>query len=194
MNSKETRLKVQLLLVVALRFMIGCHLLIKGITQIIHPEWPSLAFLLDSKENMTELSLLITSNLNVLCAADFLITWVLIILGLGLILGIYSRRAVFAGAVVLGLYYLVLPASIGLAIGLPQEGNYSLVNPDLLVALALILISIASVAKKFGLNALFDCKIKPQILSNRYELKNRRTPDIRRAHQESLSYPLTNAS
>ena len=187
-------MKLQLILLVALRVMIGCHLLIKGITQIIYPEWPSLAFLLESKGNMPELSQLITSNLNVLCAADFLITRVWFTLGLGLILGLYSRRAVFAGAVLLVLYYLVIPSYIGLAIGVPQGGNYPLINPNLLLALALILISLTSVARKLGLDAFYNCRIKLLIISSQSKLESKRMPEIRRAHQEALSYPLSNVS
>ena len=194
MKSKAVTLKLQLILLVSLRVMIGCHLLIRGITQIIYPKWPSLAFLLESNLNMPEFSQLITSNLNVLCAADFLITWVWISLGLGLILGLYSRRAVFAGAVLLFLYYLVFPSYLGLAIGVPQGGNYPLINPDLLVALALILISITSVARKLGLDAFYNCRIKLLIISNQSKLKSKRMPDIRRAHQEPPSYSLSNVS
>ena len=164
---------------VALRVMIGCHLLIKGITQIIYPEWPSPALLLESYGDMPELFQLITSNLNVLCAADFLNTWVWITLGLGLILGVYSRRAVFAGAVLLVLYYLVLPTYLGLAIGVPQEGNYPLVNPDLFVALALIMISIKSVARKFGLGAFFNCRVKLHIISSQSKLESKRMPNYK---------------
>lgn len=174
--------------------MIGCHLLIRGITQIIYPEWPSPAFLLESYGKLPELSQLITSNLNVLCAADFLNTWVWITLGLGLILGVYSRRAVFAGAVLLVLYYLILPSYLGLVIGVPQEVNYPLINPDLLVVLALILISITSVARKLGLDAFYNCRIKLLIISSQSKLESKRMPDIRRVHQEPLSYPLSNVS
>jgi thiosulfate dehydrogenase [quinone] large subunit len=194
MKSKASTLKLQLILLVVLRVMIGCHLFIMGITQIVHPEWPSLAFLLETNGNMPRLSHLITSNLNVLCAADFLITWVLITLGLGLILGVSSRRAVFAGAVLLVLYYLVLPNYIGVAIGVPQEGIFLIVNPSLFDALALILISITSVARKFGLGAIFDCRFKLLIISSQSKLENKRIPDIRRAHQEPLSYPLSKVS
>ena len=194
MKNKASTLKLKLVLLLALRVMIGCHLLIKGITQIIYPEWPSMAFLLESDGNIPEFSQQITSNLNVFCAADFLNTGVLTMLGLGLILGRYSRRAVFTGAVLLVLHYLVLPNYFGLAIGVPQEGNFLLVNPDLFVALALILISITSVARKFGLDAFFECRIKRHIISSQSKLVSKRMPDTRIVHQEPPYYSLSNVS
>lgn len=194
MKSKASTLKLHLNYMVSMRVMIGCYLLIKGITQIIFPKWPSPVFLLESDGNMSELPHQITSNLNVLCAADFLNTGVLTMLGLGLILGRYSRRAVIAGAVLLIVYYLVLPTYFGLAFSVPQEGDYPLVNPDLFVALALILISIKSVARKFGLDALFESRVKRHIISRQSKLEGKRIPDIRRVHQESPLYPLSNVS
>ena len=194
MKNKASTLKLQLILLVALRVMIGCHLLIKGITQIIYPEWPSMAFLLESDGNMPELPHQITSNLNLFCAADFLNTGVLTTLGFGLILGRYSRRAVFTGAVLLVLHYLLLPNYFKLVIGVSQVGNYPLVNPDLFVALALILISITGVARKFGLDAFFDCRVKLHIISSKSKLESKRMPSIRRAHQETPSYSLSNVS
>jgi len=142
-------------LIIALRFLTGWHFLYEGITKLIHPEWSSLAFLMESKWILSGVAGWITSNQGVLNAVDFMNTWGLIAIGLGLILGLLTRWAAIAGVVLLALYYLFLPPFIGMETTAPQEGNYLIVNKNLIEAVVLLLIAVAPAAKKFGLDMLF---------------------------------------
>ncbi len=69
-------------------------------------------------------------------------------IGLGLILGLFTRWAAIAGTVLLALYYLFLPPFIGMETAAPQEGNYLIVNKNLIEAVMLLLIAVSPAAKK----------------------------------------------
>lgn len=143
-------------LIVTLRFLIGWHFLFEGISKLIHPEWTSVGFLMESKWIFSGIASWITSNPGVLNTVDFLNTWGLICIGLGLILGLFTRWAAIAGTVLLALYYIFLPPFIGMETAAPQEGNYLLVNKNLIEAVMLLLIAVSPEAKKLGLDALFE--------------------------------------
>ncbi len=139
-------------LVVALRFLIGWHLLYEGFFKLMNPEWSSIAFLAESKWIFAGIAIWITSSESILTVVDFLNTWGLIAIGLGLILGLFTRTAAFAGTFLLGLYYLFHPPFIGMGISVPLEGNYLIVNKNLIEAVMLLLIAVSPAARLFGLD------------------------------------------
>jgi len=158
MMNKPESLKWQSGLIVALRFLIGWHLLFEGISKLIHPEWSSVAFLAESKWIFSGIAEWITTNQGVLNTVDHMNTWGLIAIGLGLILGLFTRWAAIAGTVLLALYYLFIPPFIGMETAAPQEGNYLIVNKNLIEAVMLLLIAVSPAAKRFGLDTLFGRK------------------------------------
>jgi len=145
-------------LLVTLRFLIGWHLLYEGIFKLLKPEWTSLGFLESSQWIFSGIANWITSNPAILNAVDLMNTWGLILIGLGLILGLFTRTAAIAGAVLIGLYYLFNPPLIGLATMGPMEGNYLIVNKNLIEAVTLLLIAVSPTARAYGLDALFTNK------------------------------------
>ena len=156
MNARHLNVSTwQTRLLIALRFMIGWHLLYEGLVKFLKPEWSSLAFLRESQWIFAGIADWIVSSPAVLAAVDALNTWGLILIGTGLILGLFTRAAAFAGAVLLGLYYLFNPPFIGLASAAPMEGNYLIVNKNLIEATMLILIAVSPATRSFGLDSLF---------------------------------------
>jgi len=141
-------------LLIALRFLIGWHLLFEGVSKLVHPEWSSVAFLVESEWIFSGIANWITSNQGVLNVVDSMNTLGLVAIGLGLILGLFTRWAAIAGTVLLALYYLFLPPFIGMGIAAFQEGNYLIVNKNLIEAVMLLLIAVSPAAKNFGLDAL----------------------------------------
>ncbi len=131
MNKRMEISKWQTGLLVTLRFLIGWHLLYEGIFKLLRPEWSSLGFLEGSQWIFAGFASWISANPGVLSAVDFMNTWGLICIGLGLILGLFTRTAAIAGAVLIALYYLFNPPLIGLAAAGPMEGNYLIVNKNL---------------------------------------------------------------
>jgi thiosulfate dehydrogenase [quinone] large subunit len=142
-------------LLVTLRFLIGWHLLYEGIIKLFNPQWSAYAFLEGSEWIFAGIADWITSNQGVLAAVDFLNTWGLISIGLGLILGLFTRTAAFAGAALMGLYFLFNPPFIGIGTSIPMEGNYLIVNKNLIEAVMLLLIGVSPAARSFGIDTLF---------------------------------------
>lgn len=154
MNNDASVSRWQLTTLVALRFLIGWHLLYEGIHKLIQPEWSSIGFLSESQGLLSGIAEWIISNETVLNTVDFLNTWGLIAIGLGLVLGLFTRIASYAGAVLLLIYYLMNPPFIGLDPTGPLEGNYLLINKTLIEAVTLLLLAAFPGSRQFGLDSL----------------------------------------
>jgi thiosulfate dehydrogenase [quinone] large subunit len=63
--------------------------------------------------------------------------WGLILVGLGLILGVFTRVSAIGGMVLLGFYYLSHPPFLNLEYVLPSEGSYLIVNKTLIEMISL---------------------------------------------------------
>jgi len=84
---------LQSTVLITLRFLIGWHILYEGFAKLINPNWSSLSFLKESQWILSGFAKWITSNPTVLNMVDFLNTWGLIAIGLGVILGLFFRVA-----------------------------------------------------------------------------------------------------
>ena len=138
----------------ALRLLIGWHILYEGIIKLLNPEWSSVGFLSQSQWILTGFAEWVISHEGVLNTVDFLNTWGLIAIGAGLILGLFTRVAAFAGAALLFTYYLNNPPFIGMENLGAVEGNYLIVNKTLIEVAALILLGVFPSSGAFGLDAL----------------------------------------
>ncbi len=147
---------------VALRFLIGWHMLYEGIHKLIHPQWSSLGFLSESQWILSGFANWIVSNENILNSVDFLNTWGLIAIGLGLILGLFTRIASISGAALLILYYMMTPPFIGMEPSGAMEGNYLIVNKTLIEAVTLMLLAAFPAARSYGLDSLLKLNTKKQ--------------------------------
>jgi len=154
MKSPDSKLQWQLGVLVILRLLIGWHFLYEGIYKLIHPEWSAIAFLAQAQGFLSGVAQWIISSQGVLNAVDALNTWGLIAIGLGLVLGLFTRGAALAGFALLMLYYLFHPPFIGLAAGGLTEGNYLLVNKNLIEGVALLYIAVTPLSRRFGLDML----------------------------------------
>jgi thiosulfate dehydrogenase [quinone] large subunit len=154
MNDRVNSSKWQSGLLVALRFLIGWHLLYEGIYKLVNPQWSSLAFFAESQWIFAGIASWISSNQGVLNVVDLLNAWGLTAIGLGLILGLFTRTAAIAGTVLLGLYYLFHPPFIGMGMAVPAEGNYLIVNKNLIEAVMLLLLAVSPATRLYGLDTL----------------------------------------
>ena len=142
----------QLTWLVVLRVIIGWHFLYEGMVKVINPNWSSVSYLLDSIGIFKGMFYSIAANPNILKVADFLNIWGLIAIGLGLILGAFSRIALWSGIVLLGFYYLSHPPFIGLTYSMPMEGSYFIVNKVLIELTAMIVLVLFPTSKRIGLD------------------------------------------
>lgn len=159
MNYTKKYTTLQLFTLVALRFLIGWHLLYEGISKLLSSGWTSAGFLTESKWILSDFSRWIISNSSVLLMVDFLNTWGLIAIGLGLILGLFTRLAAISGALLLLVYYLINPPLVGLEYSVPFEGNYLIVSKTLIEAVALFVVALFPTSTIFGLD-IFVARMK----------------------------------
>ncbi|MCD4664664.1 MAG: DoxX family protein [Bacteroidales bacterium] len=142
----------QLTWLVILRVLIGWHFLYEGMVKLVNPNWSSVGYLLDSSGRFKEVFFSIAANPDLLKIADFLNVWGLIAIGLGLILGVFTRVATWSGIVLLGFYYLSHPPFIGLSYSMPMEGSYFIVNKVLIEMVAMIVLLIFPTGRQIGLD------------------------------------------
>ena len=130
----------QLYGLVILRVLIGWHILYEGVSKLINPYWSSAAYLLDSKWIFSGLAKTIVSNPTLLTISDYVNMWGLTLVGLCLLLGVFSRQAALSGMVFISLYYFFAPPFLGLEYSRPGEGSYIIVNKNLIEACALFVL------------------------------------------------------
>jgi len=145
---------------VILRVAIGWHFLYEGISKLMNPDWSSLGYLMDSEGWLEGLFFSMGSNPSLLNVLDFLNIWGLILIGAGLILGLFTRMAAIAGMVLLTFYYLSHPPLIGATYMIPSEGNYLWVNKNLIELLTLWVILLFPTWKAVGIDRFIFKKIK----------------------------------
>ncbi len=142
----------QLWSLVILRLAIGWHFLYEGITKVLNPDWSSLGYLMDSGGLFQGLFQSIAGNAALLNVMDFLNVWGLILVGAGLIVGLFTRVAAIGGIALLALYYLSHPPLIGVEYAIPSEGNYLWVNKNLIELLALWVLILFPTWREIGLD------------------------------------------
>ena len=83
--------------------------------------------------------------------------WGLIAIGLGLILGAFTRVALWSGIVLLVFYYLSHPPFIGLSYSMPMEGSYLFVNKVLIEFISMVVLVVFPTGRQIGMDR-FICK------------------------------------
>jgi uncharacterized membrane protein YphA (DoxX/SURF4 family) len=153
MNNHETTRPgpFQEVLLVLLRMGIGWHLLYEGLVKLMNPGWTSAPFLTESRWLLSGVFHWIVSRPAALWLVDLLNVWGLVLIGLGLLLGAFSRVAAVSGIVLLSLYYVASPPLVGLASNGAAEGSYLIVNKNLVEVLALCVVAAFPVGGFFGL-------------------------------------------
>lgn len=150
---------LQVATLVVLRLLIGWHILYEGLAKLLNSQWSSVGFLSQSKGMLSGFADWVVSNPAVLETVDFLNTWGLIAIGMGLMVGLLSRTAAIAGAALIFVYYLNTPPLIGYEYALPSDGNNLVVNKTLIEAIALVVIALFPTSNIFGLDALWKNKM-----------------------------------
>lgn len=145
---------LQLAALVALRMLIGWHLLYEGIAKILNPYWTSAGYLQASQGPFADLFLGLAANPGTLGLVDALNKWGLVLIGAALLVGFGARLAAPLGAVLLLLYYLANPPLLGLETSIPTEGSYLYVNKVLIEMVALLVLAAFPTSHLIGLDRL----------------------------------------
>ena len=153
MNARSYS-STQLTILVILRVIIGWHFLYEGFVKLLNPNWTSLGYLIDSDGIFAGLFQNMAANPDVLQVIDFLNIWGLILIGAGLILGVFTRTSCIAGMVLLGFYYLSHPPLIHSSYMVPSEGSYLLVNKNLIEFVAIWVLYLFPTGRIIGIDRL----------------------------------------
>ncbi len=144
----------QLLSLVILRLSIGWYFLYEGIDKLYHTGWTSYAYLLDSKGWFAPLFTWIAENPTLLKIADTINIYGLIIIGVLLILGLFSRIGLIGSATLLLLYYLSHPPLINVDYLISPGGAQLWVDKNLIILFAVIVLMFFPTSKRIGIDRL----------------------------------------
>jgi thiosulfate dehydrogenase [quinone] large subunit len=146
--------KFQTWSLVILQLAIGWHLLYEGVAKLVVPDWSAEGYLLDSGGWFAGMFKAMAENSATLEFVNVVNSWGLAIIGLALVLGLFTRAALVVGMVFLALYYLSHPPLISVDYALPSEGNYLWVNKTLIELIAMSVLLAFPVRHIVGLDRL----------------------------------------
>lgn len=137
---------------VALRLLVGWHFLYEGVAKLANPYWTSAEYINQAKWLFQKTFTDIAANPGAVTIVDQLNSWGLTLIGLGLVLGLFTRTAASSGILVLLLYYIVAPPLVGLSYAMPTEGSYLVVNKVLIEAAAMLVLLLFPTGRRYGLD------------------------------------------
>ena len=143
---------------VALRLLIGWHFLYEGLAKLLNPYWTSAGYLAESRWLFKGVFVAIAASPAAVTVVDYVNVWGQILIGAGLMLGLFTRWSAIGGIVLLALYYLAAPALPGLTYGMPAEGSYLIVNKVLIELAALLVVLAYPTERTFGLDRFLPRK------------------------------------
>jgi len=132
-----------LIAITVLRIIVGWHFLYEGIAKLTASSWSAAGYMRASRGPFAAFFKWIASNPQLLDNANLITMYGLTIVGLLLILGLFTRLAAIGGIAFVLLFYLCNPPFVGYFYTIPTEGSYLIVNKNLVEvgALAVILLT-----------------------------------------------------
>ncbi len=124
-----------------LRVLIGWHFLYEGLVKLFStPAWTAKSYLLGSVGPFSGIFKAMASGSTMLLVINYLNIWGLILIGLSLFTGLFTRPFKLFGIAMLLLYYLAYPPFSSVVINTPVEGSYWIVNKNLIELAALFVL------------------------------------------------------
>lgn len=143
-----------LVAITVLRVVVGWHFLYEGVAKLTAPSWSAAGYLKQARGPFAELFRWLASQPTHLANADLITMWGLTLVGILLILGLFTRLASVAGIVLILLFYLANPPLVGYFYSIPTEGSYLIVNKNLVELCALVVILVTGSGRFAGLDRL----------------------------------------
>jgi thiosulfate dehydrogenase [quinone] large subunit len=135
-----------------LRVVVGWHFLYEGIAKLTLPSWSAAGYLKQARGPFAEWFRSLAGDPALLANADFVTMWGLAVVGMLLILGLFTRLASLAGIGFILLFYLCNPPFVGYFYSIPTEGSYLIVNKNLVELCALLVIFATGSGRFAGLD------------------------------------------
>ena len=141
-----------------LRVMVGWHFLYEGLIKLYTPYWSAQSYLQGSSGPLRHVFQGIAANDTLLNIVNFLNVWGLILIGLGLFAGLFSKTCKIAGILLLALYYIAYPPFASAGINPHVEGSYWIINKNLIEMAALFVLLLFPTGHITGLDKFIHRK------------------------------------
>ena len=139
--------KIQTIVLVLLRLVVGYHFLFEGMDKFFDPNWTSAGFLLQSNWLFADIFHSLVESSFILAVVDFMNIWGQILIGIGLILGLFSTWAAYAGALLIFFYYIAIP---------PFINSYTFIDKNLLELFAFLVLAVFPTSQIIGIDLLIN--------------------------------------
>ena len=137
-----------------LRVVIGWHFLYEGVSKLTSTTWSAASHMKASRGPLAEFFRWIATQPYLLDNANLITMHGLTIVGVLLMLGLFTRFAAAAGIGFILLFYLCNPPFIGYFYAIPTEGTYLIVNKNLVELCALVVIVLTGSGRFAGLDGI----------------------------------------
>jgi len=137
-----------------LRVVVGWHFLYEGIAKLSSASWSAAGYMKQARGPFADLFRWLAGQPNLLEYSNLITMWGLTIVGVLLMLGLFSRLASLAGIGFILLFYLANPPFVGYFYSLPMEGSYLVVNKQLVELFALVVILVSGSGRFAGLDRM----------------------------------------
>lgn len=145
----------QLFALTFLRVLIGWHFLYEGLIKLYTPGWTAKGYLIDSVGPISPIFKGIAKSATLLPIADILNEWGLVLIGLSLFIGLFSKLGKISGIILLLFYYLAYPPFAAFGINPHVEGSYWIVNKNLIEIAALFVLCLFPTSHITGIDRFF---------------------------------------
>ncbi len=146
--------RAPMIAITVMRVFVGWHFLYEGIAKLSAPSFTAAGYLKQARGPFSGMFKYLASQPNLLDKANLITEWGLALVGLLLILGLFTRLASLAGIGFLLLFYLANPPFVGYFYSLPSEGSYLIVNKNIVELGALLVILVSGSGRFAGLDRL----------------------------------------
>ncbi|MBP1606455.1 MAG: DoxX [Acidobacteria bacterium] len=137
-----------------MRVVIGWHFLYEGIAKLTAPSWSAAGYLKQARGPFASLFKQLASEPDRLANIDVITMWGLTLVGLLLVLGLFTRLASVVGIGFILLFYFATPPFVGYFYALPTEGSYLIVNKNLVELCALLVVLVTGSGRFAGLDRI----------------------------------------
>lgn len=144
--------------ITVLRVAVGWHFLYEGLVKLTAPSWSAAGYLRQARGPLAGTFRWLANEPNLLANADLVTMWGLTLVGLCLMLGLFTRLASLGGIGFIVLFYLCAPPFVGYFYALPSEGSYLIVNKNLVELCALVVVLLTGSGRFAGLDRLLHLR------------------------------------
>ena len=147
MKNKFSYLKIQTTVLLSLSLVVGYHYFYEGIDKLFSSNWSSAPFLLQANWVFSDILQYLASSQTLLNVVDTLNIWGQILLGISLVIGLYSVIAALFGAFFFFSYYIVVP---------PFIESYTFIDKKVLELLGFLKIVLFLISNLIGLDFIIE--------------------------------------